>query len=276
MASLRNPVGPLPSSIYWRRRLVALTVLAAVVALVCWMVFGGGGGKKAGAGKGKPGPAQSITPGPSSSSGSGGSSDGAPSGSPGRSASPSSSASAGSAPPVTVTGGGSGGSSSGGSGGSGSSGGTGSGSTGANTAATMSLPVCSASDLELSLGSTEQTYNATQWPVFQLEISNTSGTACRTDLGAESAVVVVSTSGNGHVWSSGDCPLNSSAQWYTVPASGGPITADFQWSRTTSAAGCTPGAGGAAADPGTYVVQVSLKGVTAEPSHQFRLAPFGS
>jgi hypothetical protein len=170
-----------------------------------------------------------------------------------------------------VTGGGSGGSSGGSSGG-----GTGGGSPVANSAATMALPVCSAADLSLSLGSTQQSYDATQWPVFQLQISNTSGTACRADLGAASAVAVVSTSGNGHVWSSGDCPANTAAEWYTVPASGSTVTEDFQWSRTTSAPGCTPGAGGAAADPGTYVVQVSLKGLTAEPSTQFRLAAFGS
>ena len=266
MPSLRNPVGPLPSSIYWRRRVVVLTVLAAVVALLSWLVFGGGGKKTATAGH--PGPAQSITPGPtgSSGSGSGGSSDGSTTGGPGKGGRPTAGASATSGGgSVTVTGGGSGGSSSGGS-----------GSTVANSAATMGLPVCSASDLSLSLGSTQQSYNATQWPVFQLQIGNTSGTACRADLGAASAVAVVSTSGNGHVWSSGDCPLNTAAEWYTVPASGSTLTANFQWSRTTSAPGCTPGAGGAAADPGTYVVQVSLKGLTAEPSTQFRLAPFGS
>jgi hypothetical protein len=133
--------------------------------------------------------------------------------------------------------------------------------------------VCLASDLELSLTSTAPSYTAAQLPVFQLAISNTSGGACRTDLGATSAVAVVSTTGNAHIWSSGDCPVDTAAQWYAVPGSGAPITADFQWSRTTSVRGCTPGD---AAGPGTYVVQITLKGVPAQPSYQFRLAPFGS
>ncbi len=270
MPSLRNPVGPLPSSIYWRRRIVALVVLAAVVALIGWLLFGGGGAKKPLADTGKTSPAQSITPGPSGTGG--GSSDGTVGG-PSGSGKPSAGASAGastggsgggtgSPQPVTVTGGG-------------TTGGSGGGN-GANTAGTMNLPVCQAADLELSLTSTEQSYGATQWPVFQLGISNTSGAACRTDLGAKSAVVVVSTSGNNHVWSSADCPALASSQWYAIPASGTALTADFEWGRTTSAPGCTPGAGGAAAAPGTYVVQVSLQGVTAEPSYTFKLAQFGS
>ena len=265
MPSLRNPVGPLPSSIYWRRRFVALVVLAAVVALIGWLLFGGGGTKKPLADTGRTGPAQSITPGPTG----GGSNDGTVGG-PSGSRSPSAGASAGSPTgggtgspqPVTVTGGG--------------ATGGGSGGNGANTAGTMALPVCQAADLELTLTSTEQSYGATQWPVFQLGISNTSGAACRTDLGAKSAVVVVSTGGNSHVWSSADCPALTSSQWYAIPASGTALTADFEWGRTTSAPGCTPGAGGAAATPGTYGVQVSLQGVTAEPSYTFKLAQFGS
>ena len=112
--------------------------------------------------------------------------------------------------------------------------------------------------------------------MFALQITNTGSTACRTDLGADSAVVQVSTGGNAHVWSSADCPVSTAAQWYAVPGSGGSITADFQWGRTTSVHGCTPGAGGSAAAPGTYVVQISLKGVTGVPLSHFTLAPFGS
>ena len=301
MPSLRNPVGPLPSSIYWRRRVVVLVVLAAVLALAGWLVFGGGGGgTKSVSGKGTQ-PAKSITPGPTGS-GNGGSSDGSPTtgagkgggkgggkgagSSGGSGATPGSGSTAGSQPVTVTAGGGAGtgggtagsgaGGSSAGSTGAGGSSGPGSSSVAANSAATMALPVCLASDLELSLTSTAPSYTAAQWPVFQLAITNTSGGACRTDLGATSAVAVVSTSGNPHVWSSGDCPANTAAQWYAIPGSGAPVTANFQWGRTTSARGCTPGSGGAAAGPGTYVVQVSLKGVTAQPSSQFRLAPFGS
>ncbi|MEK8172011.1 hypothetical protein NKH77_29825 [Streptomyces sp. M19] len=48
MGSLRNPIGPLPSSIYWRRRAVALALLVLTVLLVVWvfaMGDSGGGGE---------------------------------------------------------------------------------------------------------------------------------------------------------------------------------------------------------------------------------------
>ena len=257
---------------------MVLIVLAGVLALVGWLAFGGGGnGTKNVVGRGT-GPAQSITPGPTGSGG--GSSDGSPSGRP--SGSPSKGAGSGGAAggsgPVSVS---SGSGSSGSGGAAGSSGpgapGTGSGgSVAAGGAGTMQLPVCLAADLELSLNSTQPSYGASQWPLFQLQISNTGSAACRTDLGADSAVVQVSTSGNAHVWSSADCPVSTASQWYAVPGSGGSVTADFQWGRTTSAHGCTPGAGGVAAAPGTYVVQISLKGVTGVPLSHFTLAPFGS
>ena len=256
---------------------MVLIVLAGVLALVGWLAFGGGGnGTKNVVGRGT-GPAQSITPGPTGSGG--GSSDGSPSGRPsgGPSKGAGSGGAAGGSGPVSV----SSGSGSGGSGASGSGSGTGSGtgsggSVAAGGAGTMQLPVCLAADLELSLNSTQPSYGASQWPLFQLQISNTGSAACRTDLGADSAVVQVSTGGNAHVWSSADCPVSTASQWYAVPGSGGSVTADFQWGRTTSAHGCTPGAGGVAAAPGTYVVQISLKGVTGVPLSHFTLAPFGS
>ena len=259
---------------------MVLVVLAGVLALIGWLAFGGGSGKKAVSGKG-PGPAQSITPGPSGS-GNGGSSDGSPTGAPSGGAS-------------KGAGGGSGGSGSGGSGsgspgsgpvsvssGSGtgeSSGGSASGSTGGSVAAggtaTMALPVCSPDNLLFSLTSTQASYTATQWPVFQLQISNNGGPACRTDLAADAAVVQVSSSSNAHVWSSADCPVSTAARWYPLGGSDGVITANFQWARTTSAPGCTPGAGGAAAAPGNYLVKVSINGATISTS-SFTLAPFGS
>ncbi|MEV8411989.1 hypothetical protein AB0P45_00005, partial [Streptomyces niveus] len=69
MGSMRNPVGPLPSSIYWRRRAVAATLIALLALLVVWVVTSGGGdgGKKRDDGANGEAPAPSITPGPSGS-----------------------------------------------------------------------------------------------------------------------------------------------------------------------------------------------------------------
>jgi hypothetical protein len=284
--SLRNPVGPLPSSIYWRRRFVALLVLAAVLALLAWLLLGGGGPAKTAATSSTGShPATSITPGPSGS-GTGGSSDGSSAGGgTGASASPSAGATV-STPAgtnggtvVTVDGGTGTSAGTGTPGASGSPGAPGSGGTtgpAANASGTMNLAVCAGADVELSLTSTEQSYNSSQWPTFQLAVTNTSGAACRVDLGAKSAVLTVSNSSSNHVWSSGDCPRVTADEWYAVPASGASLTAVFQWARTTSAPGCTPGHGGAAAGAGTYVARVAISGVTVQPSHPFKLAPFGS
>jgi len=44
MSTIRNPVGPQPSSVYWRRRLVLLGLLAAVVIIVLLIIWPRGGG----------------------------------------------------------------------------------------------------------------------------------------------------------------------------------------------------------------------------------------
>lgn len=65
VGSLRNPVGPLPSTIYWRRRAVLASVLALLALLITWIVTSGGGGGKNGAdGSNDKNPSPStITPG---------------------------------------------------------------------------------------------------------------------------------------------------------------------------------------------------------------------
>ncbi|MER7750678.1 hypothetical protein [Kitasatospora sp. NPDC097643] len=75
MPSLRQPVGPLPASIYWRRRVVVLVAVAAVIALIAWLMNdqdgGGDGGSSSKAAQAVPSqsqtPAQAITPGASPS-----------------------------------------------------------------------------------------------------------------------------------------------------------------------------------------------------------------
>ncbi|NEE61000.1 hypothetical protein G3M55_92895, partial [Streptomyces sp. SID8455] len=65
---MRNPVGPLPSSIYWRRRAVAGLLVALLAVLAAWAFTSVG--SKGSQDDGKPGgsdPVKSITPGPGSS-----------------------------------------------------------------------------------------------------------------------------------------------------------------------------------------------------------------
>ncbi|MCY7412233.1 MAG: hypothetical protein LH471_04245 [Salinibacterium sp.] len=56
MSTFRNPVGPQPSSVYWRRRLVLLLGLIAVIIAIVLIVVRPGGGT------GTPAPTRSPTP----------------------------------------------------------------------------------------------------------------------------------------------------------------------------------------------------------------------
>ncbi|WP_438292413.1 hypothetical protein [Streptomyces sp. HUAS TT7] len=248
MGSLRNPVGPLPSSIYWRRRAVALSLLALLALLVLWVVTSGGGkGNKSGSGNKGPEPTQSITPGPS---GSGPAISTAPGGrddSGGSGGSGGSSASGGS--------GGSGGSNSGSSGGSSGS----RGDTGRQVPADSSLPTCAPGSLTLTLRSTKTTYAPGEKPRLEVVVKNNSDSTCKADLGPKGAVVTVTSTGNDRVWSTEDCPAGDGDVFFQVPGSSA-ITHTVEWNRTQSAPGCvTPGAGVVA--PGTYLVEAHFPGL---------------
>src|SRR5689334_18706793 len=63
---MRNPVGPLPSTIYWRRRAVLLSLVALLALLIVWVVSRGvGGEKKHTVGSNGKHPVQTITRGAS-------------------------------------------------------------------------------------------------------------------------------------------------------------------------------------------------------------------
>ncbi|MGW0613356.1 hypothetical protein [Streptomyces sp. NPDC002788] len=273
MGSLRNPVGPLPSSIYWRRRVVLVSVVALLALLITWIVtMGGGGGKDGDNGANGKNPAPSITPGPSSSgpaisqapggrddsggAGSGGSSSGSGDGSGDGSADGSGDGSG------TGSGGGSG---SGGSEGSGGADGSGSGAAaggvgvGDTLPAGSTLPNCTAEAVKFSLRSRHNTYDPEQTPTFLLTARNVSGSDCKVDLGPKNAVFTITqASSDEDYWSSEDCPKAAAHQLYRVPAGSG-ITYTVTWNRKPSAPECaTPPAG--SAKPGTYLVEAKAPG----------------
>ncbi|MET9576665.1 hypothetical protein ACLQ2D_21695 [Streptomyces sp. DT199] len=272
MGSLRNPVGPLPSSIYWRRRVVLVSVVAVLALLTLWIVtMGGGGGKDGGNGANGKNPAPSITPGPSSSGpaisqapggrdesgdeGSGGSGDGSGNGSGDGSGDGSGSGS----------GDGSGSGGSGGSEGAGGAGGSGSGTAaggvgaGDTLPAGSTLPNCTASAVKFSLRSRHNTYDPEQTPTFLLTARNVSGSDCKIDLGPKNAVFTIApASSDDDYWSSEDCPKAAAHQLYRVAAGSG-ITYTLKWDRKPSAPECaTPPAGSAGS--GTYLVEAKAPG----------------
>ncbi|WP_369198776.1 hypothetical protein [Streptomyces djakartensis] len=265
MGSLRNPVGPLPSSIYWRRRVVLVSVVAVLALLIAWIVsMGGGGGDGDDNGADGKNPAPSITPGPSGSGpaisqapggrdesgdpGSGGSSAGSGGGSGGG-------AGAGS--------GGGSGSGSGGSEGAGGTGGSGGAATGVGAGDTLPagspLPNCTPSAVKFSLRSRHNTYAPEQTPTFLLTARNVSDNDCKIDLGPESAVFTISQAdSDDDYWSSKDCPKAATHQLFRVPSDSG-ITYTVKWNRKPSAERCaTPPAG--SAKPGTYLVEAKAPG----------------
>ncbi|NXY98510.1 hypothetical protein HYE82_29865 [Streptomyces sp. BR123] len=259
MGSMRNPVGPLPSSIYWRRRAVLASVVALLALLAVWAVSSAGGRSSTNSkGQKGPDPVTSITPGPS---GTGPAISQAPGG-------------------RTESGGGTGkngdpgaGSASGGGTGSGSAaagaGGAGAGSAGAGAGgggaaavpADSQLPTCSSSSLQWDVKSVKNDYEAGEKPRLELIARNITGSTCKADLGPKQAVLtILQASTSKAVWSSGDCPTGPGSAFYRVPAQG-ETKQVVEWDRRFSAADqCqTPPAGSAV--PDTYVVEAKFPGL---------------
>ncbi|WP_250402268.1 hypothetical protein [Streptomyces cellostaticus] len=270
MGSLRNPVGPLPSSIYWRRRVLMLSVLALLALLAAWIVTSGGGGGKNGAdGPNGKNPASTITPGPSSSGPAYSQHPGGRDESGGGDT-----AGSGSSP---------GGSGSDGKGGSGSAGsGDGSGAGGGSAAegggvgtgdalpASSSLPDCAPGALTLTLRSVHNSYSPDQTPEFELVAKNTGSGDCKVDLGPKKAVLTVTPAeGDDAYWSSADCPKGPASLLFRVGA-GRSITYTVKWDRKPSAPQCaTPPAG--TAKTGTYLLEAKAAGL-AEAQASFVLS----
>ncbi|MFG2290571.1 hypothetical protein ACGFOU_31385 [Streptomyces sp. NPDC048595] len=262
MGSLRNPIGPLPSSIYWRRRAVALAIVVLLTVLVVWALNLGGDGANSGEGKGGSdgrGPATSITPGPSATgpaitqkpggrdeSGAGGES-GSDSGSGGDA-------------------GGSGGGGSGSGGGAGGVSGSGSGSgpigqgSGSAVPAGSSLPNCTSPKVELTVHSVKDSYAPGKRPTFELTLKNTAGAACKVDLGQKAAVVTITdTAGDDPVWASNDCPSGTAPALLKVPAEGS-VKRTLGWDRHASAPQCaTPSS--ATVPAGKYLIEAKVPGL---------------
>ncbi|MFC5802967.1 hypothetical protein [Streptomyces formicae] len=266
MGSLRNPVGPLPSSIYWRRRAVALSLLALLALLVTWTVTSGGGGTRNSGDDGRPGddrPAPSITPGddpsgPAISEQPGGrdeSSDG------GGTGGGDGTGDAGSTDGDADTG------KNGDPGAIGAANGGGA-SAGAQVPAGSPLPNCAPGTLKLTLTSAKVAYAPGEKPRFQLVAKNTSDVTCKADFGPKAAVLTISDNSDDEVWSSADCPSGGGSLLLRVAANS-TVSHIVDWDRRQSAPHCaTPPAGQVPA--GTYLLEARFPGATVAPA-SFRL-----
>lgn len=264
VGSLRNPIGPLPSTIYWRRRAVLLTAVALLALLVTWVVTSGGGnGKNTADGSNGKNPAPSITPGPDSSGPAISEAPGGRDESPGSDTSGSGDGSDdGSGSGSTSGGTGSGSGSSSGSDGAGSgTDGKGGGASGEQVPASSSLPNCTASSVRLTVRSAQNAYEPGEKPTFELIARNSSGSDCKVGLGPEDAVVTITQAdGDDEIWSSADCPKSAGSLTFRVPA-GGSAAYTVTWDRTESAPNCATTSGGSAS-AGTYLVEAKAPGLT--------------
>ncbi|MEE1790045.1 hypothetical protein PUR28_04505 [Streptomyces sp. BE308] len=253
---MRNPVGPLPSTIYWRRRAVAATLVALLALLIVWVVTSGDGkGNRGDAKADGSDPVRSITPGPSGSGPAisqqpggrdeSGDTGGDGAGSDGSNGDPGTGDSAGSGSTGTA---GSDGSS------------TGAGTAGQQVPAGSPLPDCVPAAIQLSLR-TKVSYGPEDKPKFELIAKNTSATTCKADLGPKNAVLTITEAGGDEdspVWSSKDCPAAPGSLLLKVPA-GTTVVHTVAWDRTLSAPRCaTPPA--AKAGPGTYLLEAKAPG----------------
>lgn len=270
MGSLRNPIGPLPSSIYWRRRAVAASLVALLAVLIVWAVSSaGGGGGADGKGAGGTTPAPTITPGPGQSGPAiteqpGGRDESGTGGDDGENGSGGSTGSAGS----TGSGGSSDGTTDGATGGTTAGGASGGGSAGRPVPAGSTLPNCAPGSLKFALSSAKVAYEPGEKPVFRLAVTNSSATTCKADFGPRSAVITVTDSDDETVWSTKDCPSPAGSRLLQVPAKS-TITHTVEWDRERSAPQCATPKGGAVG-AGTYLLEATFPGATVLPA-SFRL-----
>nr|WP_180218455.1 hypothetical protein [Streptomyces albus] len=264
---MRNPIGPLPSSIYWRRRAVVLALLALLVLIVVWAVtsLGGDGSRNEGKGDGKgKGPASTITPGPTDSGPANserpGGRDEEDGGSGGSGGTGGSAGSGGSGSQDQSSAGGTGwgagnGSSGAGAGGAGSGSGSGSG----GIPAPSDLANCQRGDVKLTLRSLKKRYGPGERPRFELKVTNERGSACKIDLGRTATLVTINNPDDAKFWASDDCPPTKKPLPRLVPGDG-TSTHTLTWFRKASAANCgTPTF--EAPKPGTYEIEVRVKGL---------------
>lgn len=123
------------------------------------------------------------------------------------------------------------------------------------------LADCAPGAVTLSLRSTVNEYPPGEKPTLRLTAENTSGTACRLDMGHRELGVTVSDSADELVWDSATCPAGRASVPVAV-AAGGTVTHAVEWNRRHSPADRADcgGAPGETAAPGTYLAEATLSG----------------
>ncbi|WNM24299.1 hypothetical protein [Demequina capsici] len=133
------------------------------------------------------------------------------------------------------------------------------------SAAADASRACGVDDVTITVAAHDSSYAAGTLPVFDATITHTGSSACLlTTGGADSELLIMS--GSDRIYSSADCPANSTITERDLLLSEG-ASESFQvtWDRQRSAEGscdpvnATPGAG-------TYKATLTLQGISAEPA----------
>ena len=127
-------------------------------------------------------------------------------------------------------------------------------------------PPCADGDLTLTTTTDAGTYTLGATPKITMQVKNTSGAACRRDLGS-GAVELLVFSGADRIWSSDDCTPGKATAVVTLPA-GGTQSVVKTWPGRRSLPGCSGSK--AAAEAGTYKV-VGRVGTLRRDGTVFRL-----
>jgi hypothetical protein len=190
------------AAVYWRRRLVALVIGLAVLALIAWAFSGALGGGATGTGH--PAAGHGAAGHGTGSSGQGGSGQG------GAAAAPAAAASAGT---------------------------QGSHAAGHHAQAATGQPTsCHHGDVVLSLVPGQESYSPGQLPQFSVDVVSTSPATCTFNVGA-SHVALVIRSGSVRVWSSADC-VQGAGNLASDLQRGVPTVLSISWNRQASSPGC--------------------------------------
>lgn len=219
-----DPVGPLPASVYWRRRAVALAAVI-VALLLLWAVLPGGGDDRtrntaAAAGSPDPtdpaaAPTELTATAPSDDPGLPG--DGTGAGSPATTPSPSPPPNTHKPPPPRPT-------------------------------------TCADNAIKVTVGPRSKVYAVGQQPIFDLHVRNISKLACLRDLGAGAQEMAVYR-GTQRLWSSNDC-YPSPEKKVQLLRPGVTTTASVTWSGKGSRPKCAGQR--TVVGPGSYLVVVRV------------------
>lgn len=228
MASFRDPVGPLPPSVYWRRRIIVGVVLLAIIVVIAMIIFRPAGDSDAQADSSAADTSQTDSSAADSAD----------------------TAAADSEDPGTIDGTSDGDADA-------ATDGTSDG--GSNETANT----CDASDISLTAVADDVVYQKGENPKLRLQVTNAGGTDCDFNVGTSQQNFVIS-SGEEVIWASEHCEEDPQDSVMTLKANETLQTDTISWDRTKSSeAKCNAGPISGIADA-TYQFHVEIGDIQSD------------